>query len=141
VIASWIGTGLLAVTAVAADVAPHALGPPALAVAIAMFFGGTAIFAWAYLIAIGRSRTDDVSLPGVFALSGSAPASVRARLTISLAAEAVVAVVTAGVRLYSSLSFGILALMWGLGLMGLWGARHGAFPPRPPDPPRRRRGR
>jgi hypothetical protein len=69
----------------------------------------------------------------VYGLSGSTPGPVKANLFGSLAVEAVVAVVTASTRLYSTLSFGILGLLWGLGLAGLWGARHGAFPPRSPD--------
>jgi hypothetical protein len=133
VVASWIGTAVLAVTAIAADIAPHPLDIPALVVALALFFGGIVAFMSAYAIAIGRSREDEISLLGVYGLSGSTPAPVKANLFGSLAVEAVVAVVTASTRLYSTLSFGVLGLLWGLGLAGLWGARHGAFPPRAPD--------
>jgi hypothetical protein len=139
VTASIGGTAALLVTAVAADVAPGSLEVPALVVALAMFVGGTAAFVWAYLVAIGRSRTDDVSLLGVYGLVDSTPAPVKVRLWGSLVAEIVIALATAGARLYSTLSFGILAVMWGLGLAGLWGARHGAFPPRAPNASRRRR--
>jgi hypothetical protein len=141
VLASWIATALLTVTAAAGDVAPHTLGIAALAVALVMFFGGIGAFCWAYLIAVGRSRECEIGLSGVFGLSGSAPAAVRIRLFGSLATEAVVAVVTAAIRPYSILSFGILGVMWGLGLVGLWGAKYGAFQPRQPSAPgRRRRG-
>ena len=131
--ASWVGTAVLAVTAIAADIAPHPLEIPALVVALALFFGGIVAFMSAYVIAIGRSREHDISLLGVYGLSGSTPVPVKANLFGSLAVEALVAVVTASTRLYSTLSFGILGLLWGLGLAGLWGARYGAFPPRPPD--------
>jgi hypothetical protein len=137
--ASIAGTVLLLVTAAAAAVAPHSFDVPALIVALAMFAGGTVAFVWAYVVAIGRSRTEEVSLLGVYGLVDSTPAPVRIRLFGSLAAEVVIALVTAGVRLYSTLSFGVLAVMWGLGLAGGWGARYGSFPPRKPDPPRRRR--
>ena len=133
VVASWVGTAVLAVTAIAADIAPHPLEVPALVVALALFFGGIVAFMSAYAIAIGRSREDDISLLGVYGLSGSTPVPVKANLFGSLAVEALVAVVTASTRLYSTLSFGILSLLWGLGLAGLWGARYGAFPPRPPE--------
>jgi hypothetical protein len=134
VLASWIGTGLLTLTAVAAAIAPHTLAVPALVVALLMFFGGMGAFAWAYLIAVGRSRESEISLSGVFALAGSAPSSVRVQLFGSFGAQVVVAVATAAARPYSTLSFGILAVMWGLGLIGLWGAKYGAFPPRQPAP-------
>jgi hypothetical protein len=38
--------------------------------------------------------------------------------------------VTSAVRPFSSLAFGVLVPVSGLGLMGLWGARYGTFPPR-----------
>jgi hypothetical protein len=41
-----------------------------------------------------------------------------------------VAVATAAARPFSSLAFGILAPMFGLALLALWGAVHGRFPPR-----------
>ena len=136
--ASFAGTGALGVTAIAAAIAPRTLDAPALVVALAMFFGGTGAFAWAYVIAVGRSRTEAVAIGGVFGLAGgSTPAPVRVKLLGSLAAEVVLAVVTAAVRPYTSLSFGILAPMWGLGIAGVWGARHGGYPPRPADPRRR----
>lgn len=131
--ASLAGTTVLAVTAVVADIAPRTLDLPALAVALVMFFAGTAIVVWAIVVAIARSRSHDVTLGGVFGLEGTTPPAVRLRLLGSLAAEAVVGVATAAVRPYTTLSFGILAFMWGLGLVGLWGARYGAFPTRRPD--------
>jgi hypothetical protein len=141
VVASWAGTGALAVTAVPAAVAPHAFEVLALVIALALFAGGTATFLWAYAIAIGRSRDEEVSVAGLYGLAGTAPPTVRVRLFGALAAQAVVSVATASARLYSSLSFGILAVLWGLGLIGLWGAKHGTFPPRRDAgrPPGRRR--
>lgn len=137
--ASYIGTAALVVTGVAAAVAPHPFEVPALVVALALFFAGTGAFIWAYFVAIGRSRTDEMSLAGIYGLAGSTPGPVRVRLFVSIAVEAAVAVGTASARLYSTLSFGILAVMWGLGMAGLWGARHGAFPPREPVNRRSRR--
>jgi len=130
VVASFVGTALLAVTTLLAVVAPHVLDLPALVVALAMFFAGMAAFAWAYVVAIGRSRESELSLAGVFGLAGSTPSPVRIRLLGSLAVEVAVALGGAAIRPSTSLSFGILAPMWGLGTVGLWGARHGAFPPR-----------
>lgn len=130
------GTVVFVATAVAAAIAPKALDVPALLVALVMFVGGTGIFVWAFALAAGRSRTETVTLTGLFGLSGSAPGEVRVRLLGSLAVEVAIGLATAAARPYTSLSFGILAPMWGLGTVGLWAARYGAFAQRPPDPRR-----
>jgi len=139
-LASYAGTGLLLATTLLAVAAPGSLDAPALVVALAMFFGGIGAFAAAYVVAVGRSRELDIGLAGLYGLSGSAPTPVRVRLFGSLGVEVVVAVAGAAIRPATSLAFGILAPMWGLGVAGLWGARHGAFPARSPrrnDRPRR----
>lgn len=133
------GTAAFTATAVLAVAVPGAAAA-ALAVAVALFVGGTAAFAAALVRAAGRSRTEVVHLAGVFFLDG-APPRVRRLLLGSLAAEVAVAVATAAVRPNTSLAFGILAPVWGQGLAGLWGARHGPFPARSvPADPRRRPG-
>ena len=53
------------------------------------------------------------------------------RARIATAVEVVAVVAAASIRPYSEVAFGILAPMFGLGLMGMWGGRYGAFPPRP----------
>jgi hypothetical protein len=127
---SWGGTALLAVTSLLGSIDPQGLAAPALVVALVMFFGGTVIFGWSFLVALGRSRELEVGVAGVYGLSGSTPREVRLQLFGSTAAEVVVAVGAAIAQPDSSLVFDFLAVMWGLGLAGLWGARHGAFPPR-----------
>ena len=101
----------------------------ALAVALALFTGGTVGFVVALVGAASRSRRDELSLAGLFFLEG-APRAVRRLVLGSVAAEVVVAFATAGARPNTSLAFGILAPVWGQGLAALWGARHGTFPPR-----------
>lgn len=133
--ASLAGTGLFVVTAALAAAVPD-LDGPALAVALALFFAGTAVFAVALVQAADRSRRDELTMAGLF-FAEKAPAGVRRLLLGSLVVEVVVAIATAAVRPNTSLAFGILAPMWGQGLAGLWGARHGPFPPRRPAPPRR----
>ena len=104
---------------------------PAVAVDVAMFVAGCVAFLYAYLRGIGRSREEAITLAGLFFLAdGAAPRLVARALRALLAAQIVVAVVTAAVRPFSSLAFGILAPMFGLGLLALWGAVHGRFPPR-----------
>ncbi|HEY5155107.1 MAG TPA: hypothetical protein VIJ47_10265 [Acidimicrobiales bacterium] len=134
--ASWLGTGLLVATAIPAAIAPHTFVSAAVIVSLLLFLAGTVAFVWAYLVAIGRSRTDLIGMGGLFFLAGSAPRAVQRSLWASLAVEVVVAVATASARPFTPLAFGVLAPMFGLGVMGLWGAKFGTFPPRPPDPAR-----
>ena len=44
--------------------------------------------------------------------------------------DIVVGLVTALVRPFTGLAFGVLTPVFGLGLIGLWGARLGTYPPR-----------
>jgi hypothetical protein len=101
------------------------------AVSAALFFGGCAVFVAAFLRAVARSRTDDITVANLFFLmGGSTPPAVRRSLFASLAVEVVVAVAAAAARPFTTQATGILAPMWGLGLCGLWAARHGSFKPR-----------
>lgn len=139
--ASWLGTALFAVTAVAAAVAGS---PPLEAVAVAvdlvLFALGCVVFLAAFFRAVGRSRTEEVAVAGVYLLMGqSAPNDVRRSLLGSLAVQVAVAVATAAARPFTPLAFGILVPTYGLALAGLWAASHGTFPPRVRPDPRNRR--
>jgi hypothetical protein len=77
-----------------------------------------------------------VTLAGLFFLSGgSAPPDVSKRFRIALAVQVVVVVVAASIRPFTEVAFGILAPMFGLGLMAMWGGRHGSFTARVDLPP------
>jgi hypothetical protein len=128
--ASWIGTAVFAVAALAATLAPDALGTAFAVLSVALFLLGIAVFLWAYAIAVSRSRTDAIGIGGLFFLQRSAPRSVQVRLLVPFAIEVVVAFVAASIRIYTPLAFGLLVPMFGLGLAGLWGARYGRFEPR-----------
>lgn len=129
--ASWAGTALFGVSAGVA-VAVAAADVLALLVAVALFVAGTIVFFMAYGRAVSRSRTERIGVLALFFLEGGvAPKEVRRLLLGSLAVEVAVAVATAAARPNTSLAFGILVPVYGLALAGLWGARHGAFPPRP----------
>jgi uncharacterized protein YfiM (DUF2279 family) len=105
---------------------------PAVALDVALFVAGCVAFLYAYLRGIGRSREEAVTLAGLFFLAeGVAPRHVARALRVLLAAQVIVAVATAAARPFSSLAFGILAPMFGLAMLALWGAVHGRFPPRP----------
>jgi hypothetical protein len=55
---------------------------------------------------------------------------VRRHLTAALAVQVAAALTVASLRPFTSAAFAILVPMYGLGLAGLWGARHGRFGPR-----------
>jgi len=98
-----------------------------------LFFAGIALFLWAFAIAVNRSRADLIGVGGLFFLAGSASRPVQRQLLGSFGLEVVVGLATAAVHPFTPLAFGVLVPMYGLGLCGLWSARYGTFPPRPPD--------
>lgn len=128
--ASLAGTAAFAVAAVAAAVAPGALAVPAAVLDLVLFTLGLVAFAAALLRAAGRSRREELSISGLFLLTGSAPPPVRRALLGALAVQVVVALATASIRPFTPLAFGVLVPTFGLGACGLWAARHGAFPAR-----------
>jgi hypothetical protein len=123
------GTSLFTLASVLAAVFPDALTVVSVPVALALFALGSLTLLWAYLAGIGRSRTQVVALGGLFFLGDDvAPARVRRALRALLAVQVVVAVAAAAARPFTELAFGVLVPVFGLGLMALWGARHGRFP-------------
>jgi hypothetical protein len=124
-----VGTGLYTLAALVGTVWLGAVAVTVI-VSLVLFAVGTIAFLAAYLTAIGRSRYDAIGMGGLFFLAGSAPRSVRRSMLLSFVLEVVVAFVTASIRIYTPVAFGLLVPMYGLGLMGLWGARFGEFPPR-----------
>jgi hypothetical protein len=48
--------------------------------------------------------------------------------------QTVVGVGVAAARPFTALAFSVLVPMFGLGMMALWGARHGTFTPRDASP-------
>ena len=125
--------GTAAFTGVAVVAAVTEAGPLVVAsvvVDLALFAAGCVAFVVTLLRAADRSRREAVTLPGLWWLSGSAPAAVRRALLASFGVEVVVALVTASVRPFTGLAFGVLVPVYGLGLAGWWAARMGTFPPR-----------
>lgn len=129
-LASWVGTGLFALSAIAAVVA-EGLRAPAVVVALTMFGLGIVLFLYAYAIAVRRSRTAEIGIGGLFFLAGdTAPKRVKLALLGALTVQVLVAFATAAARPFTSLAFGILVPVYGLALCGLWASRHGRFGPR-----------
>ena len=134
------GTVVFAVTAgLAAALFTTAMQWLGAVTAFVLFAVGVFTFLWAYVIAIGRSRTDDISVTSLFLLTGvSTPRRVRVAMNGLLAAQVAIATITTFARLDgpdgnpgSSLAVGFLVPMFGIGMNGLWAARHATFGPRP----------
>ena len=99
---------------------------PAIVVALGLFAISLGVWCWAFAVALARTtRGDDVVVASMFLVQGPAPKRVRVQLFGSLAVCVAVTAVTALAE-----PFGVLVPMLPLGLLGLWGARHGVFPPR-----------
>jgi len=105
-------------------------GPLRIAFAVfscVLFAVGTLGFLWAYGKALERSRNQEVSVAMIFGMSGVAPKTVQRRFHMLTAVQLIVGMVTAGIRPFTAQAFGILASMLGIGLAGVWSARHGTF--------------
>ena len=130
--ASWAGDVAFLVTAVPAVLGVTALEDAAIVVALVLFFASLVVWVWALLVAIARTaQGDDVAVTTLFLLEGRVPGRARWLLYGALAVCLAITVATAAAN-----PFGVLVPMYPLGLIGLWGARHGTFPPRRTAGPR-----
>jgi hypothetical protein len=127
-VAVWGAAAHLAATVVAL-VATDSLGLVVAVVSLALFVVGLAAFARTMLRVADRSRREELSVGGIWFLTG-APPRVKRPMLGALALEVVVAITGASIRPYSVLAFGVFAPVHGLGMCGLWSALHGSFPPR-----------
>ena len=115
----------------------------AVTVCLVCFSVGVLAFLWGYWTAVQRSRTDNISVAALyFLIDNCAPRAVSRQMNTLLGVQIVVAIATGIARSStdgkagSTLAFGVLVPMLGLGLNGLWGANHGSFGPRiQPDSP------
>jgi hypothetical protein len=131
VLLDLVGTAVFVVVSVVEVIVLSWTRPIAVVTDLVLFGIGCVAFLAAYGIAIGRSRTDEIGVASLYLLTNNvAPARVRLRLLGAFAVQCIVAVTTASVRPFTTAAFGILVPMFGLGLNGLWSARHGRFGPR-----------
>lgn len=125
---AWAGDVVFAATAAPAAAGVEAFDDAAVAVSLALFFASLVLWAWALLAALARTaRGDDVAVTTLFLVEGRVPPRVRVLLAGALVACLAVTVGTAAAN-----PFGVLVPMYPLGCIGLWGARHGEYPPRTP---------
>jgi hypothetical protein len=123
---SWAVNVVFAATAVPAALGVSALDDASIFVALAFFFGSLVVWFYALGVAVVRSsRGDNVVVGNLFLFEGPVPKGVRWHLFGAFGVCLVITAATAAAE-----PFGVLVPMLPLGLVGLWGARHGTFPPR-----------
>lgn len=132
-----IGTGLFVVSAsLAAVVFTPVFRMVGVVVAIVLFAIGVAAFIWGYFAAVQRSRYENISVATLFFLLGdTASRKVRWTMNGCLTVQGTCGLITALARTStegrsgSTLAFGVLVPLFGIGLNGLWASRHGSFSP------------
>jgi hypothetical protein len=131
----WVANVVFGITAIPAALSTGSV-VDWVAVGVALFLFILAIGAFVYAFAVGLARStrgDNVAVSNLFFLQGSAPQHVkRAFLWVFVVCMAITVGTAAGEP------FGVLVPMLPVGLAGVWAARHGVFPPRPPVAGRRR---
>ena len=122
------------ITAIAVAVFNPALRTTIAVFDLLLFAIGVATFIWGYFSAVQRSRSDEISVAGLFLLiDGVAPKSVMRNMNVALAVQVVAGIGGAIARGStngkpgSTLAFGVLVPLLGLGLNGLWASRNGQF--------------
>ena len=125
------------VTAVAAVVFTPATRTAGVVVDLVLFSIGVAAFIWGYFSAVQRSRVDEISVASLYFLSGQvANKQIQKIMNGCLIAQLVIGLVGAIARSStdgkagSTLAFGVLVPLLGLGLNGLWASQFGTFTPR-----------
>ena len=128
---SWAGTATFAVATTAAVFVEGSPRTVTAAIDVALFAVGCGAFLWAFYLGVLRSRQESIGVVGLYFLTGCSPPVVRRSLLAALTTQALVGLTSASLRPFTSLAFGVLVPVFGLGLCGLWAARHGEFPARP----------
>jgi hypothetical protein len=107
-------------------------------VSMVLFAIGVATTLWAYTRALDRSRVEEVGVANLYLLTGhTAPKRVGRLLIGSLVVQIVAAIAGAWIGVVgldegelNALAFGVLVPMFGIGMNGVWAARHGSYGPR-----------
>jgi hypothetical protein len=95
---------------------------------VAAFAAGAALFTWAFLIAAGRSRVEEVTVVGAFFLGdGAVTKPDRIWALGFLSAQSMIGLGAASADPYTAMAFGILVPMFGIGVVAFLGSAHGVF--------------
>ncbi|MFT7599570.1 MAG: hypothetical protein ACI8TP_002505 [Acidimicrobiales bacterium] len=95
---------------------------------VALFGVGIILFVAAFLVAAGRSRTEDLWFGGVFFLTGDvAPTNHRVVLLACVATQTIVGLAVAGLAPFTAAAFAVLVPLLGLAILAWYGSRFGRF--------------
>jgi hypothetical protein len=125
--AVWGTIAFAAVTAVGVT-GGDAASPFVIIFDVILFALGVLAFVRTLLVAAERSRTEELSVAGIWFLAG-APKDIRLWLLGAFALQIVIGL-GGGAAKPEPGAFGVLVPVFGLGLCGLWAVRSGTFPPR-----------
>ncbi len=99
---------------------------------VALFFLGIVGLALALLVALGRSRYEQIELSGAFFLAGSVvDPTARRWLYLELLAQSIIGVGAASLAPFTAAAFSILVPLAGMALIALTGSKLGAFQAKP----------
>ena len=123
-----VATVAFAVVTVVGITGGEAATPFVIVFDVILFALGVLAFVRTLLVAAERSRTEELSVAGIWFLAG-APTPIRVWLLGAFALQVVIGI-AGGIVQPEPGAFGVLVPVFGLGLCGLWAARSGTFPPR-----------
>lgn len=132
---NFAGTSLFVVSAIySAAVFTSGARMVGVIVSLVLFMIGVATFIWGYFTAVQRSRQDEISVATLFFLNGGvADSRISRAMNGCLGLQVVTALGTAISRTStegrsgSTLAFGVLVPLFGIGLNGLWASKNGKF--------------
>ena len=104
-------------------------------VSMLLFAIGVATTLWAYTRALDRPRVEEVGVTNLYLLTGAtASPAVKRTMLAALVAQIVAGIGGAWTGVVgldegqlNALAFGVLVPMFGIGMNGLWAARHGSY--------------
>jgi hypothetical protein len=107
-------------------------------VSMVLFAIGVTTTLWAYTRALDRSRVEEVGVANLYLLTGdTAPKAVGRTMSLALVVQVLAAIGGAWIGVagldkgqLNALAFGVLVPMFGIGMNGVWAARHGSYGPR-----------
>ena len=139
-VAGRAGTVLLCAAIALGVIGPSGAAVAAQIVALVLFGMGCGGFVAAFVTAVRRSRFEQVSTVAAFLQMPGAARPVRLEMRLGAGLQFAAGLTGAALRPFGPLAFGILAGVYGLGVIAMWGATHGEFPRRSPTVGRRRNG-